>query len=62
MPTGLAADAPIDLVFVDFIQAQLLGIVNSLQSAKTFGAADVKPYSDVLTSEMWGKFAQSAWQ
>ncbi|KAF9262645.1 hypothetical protein L218DRAFT_960124 [Marasmius fiardii PR-910] len=57
----VAQDAPIDLVFVDFIENQLLGILNQLQSTKSFTTADVQPYSKVLASEVLGLYAQAAW-
>ncbi|KAJ7272004.1 Metallo-dependent phosphatase-like protein [Mycena haematopus] len=60
-PAGLADDAPVDLVFVDFIEAQLIGIVNGLQSAKVYTTADVSLYTEVLASEALGIYAQQAW-
>ncbi|TFK44996.1 Metallo-dependent phosphatase-like protein [Crucibulum laeve] len=57
----LPADTPIDLVFVDFIETQLLGILNSVQTDKTFTTADVKSYSPILANEALGLYAQSAW-
>ncbi|KAF7363627.1 Metallophos domain-containing protein [Mycena sanguinolenta] len=60
-PTGLADDAPIDLVFVDFIEAQLIGILNGLQTAKVYTTADVSLYTSVLASEALGIYAQQEW-
>ncbi|CAL1711447.1 unnamed protein product [Somion occarium] len=60
-PPAVSDDTPIDLVFVDFIQSQLLEILNSLQTTKTFTAADAQPYSDVLGNAVLGVFAQKAW-
>ncbi|KAJ6502330.1 Metallo-dependent phosphatase-like protein [Mycena sanguinolenta] len=60
-PTGLADDAPIDLVFVDFIEAQLIGILNGLQTAKVYSTADVSLYTPVLASEALGIYAQQEW-
>ncbi|KAF8885966.1 Metallo-dependent phosphatase-like protein [Infundibulicybe gibba] len=57
----VSADTPIDLVFVDFIEDQLLTILNSVQSAKTYTAADVQSYSPVLSNQAWGLYAQIAW-
>ncbi|KAF8190783.1 Metallo-dependent phosphatase-like protein [Pholiota molesta] len=54
-------DTPIDLVFVDFISAQLLGILNSLQTTKNYTNADVQSYSPILANEALGLYAQSAW-
>ena len=41
MPEGIADDAPVDLVFTNFIQDQVLATVNSLQSDYTYTDADV---------------------
>ncbi|TCD62703.1 hypothetical protein EIP91_006528 [Steccherinum ochraceum] len=54
-------DTPIDLVFVDFIEDQLLSILNSLQTAKNFTTTDVQSYTPVLASAVLGLFAQKAW-
>ncbi|KAI0753174.1 Metallo-dependent phosphatase-like protein [Daedaleopsis nitida] len=60
-PDGLADDAPVDLVFVDFIETQLLQILNGLQTAKTYAQADVLPYTDVLANAVLGLYAQQYW-
>ena len=60
-PAGVADDAPIDLVFVDFIEAQLLQILNTLQSAKTYTTADVQVYSSVLGTAVLGLYAEQYW-
>ncbi|THH29550.1 hypothetical protein EUX98_g4639 [Antrodiella citrinella] len=54
-------DTPIDLVFVDFIEDQLLGILNAVQTNQTFTEADVQSYTDVLASAVLGLFAEKAW-
>ncbi|KAH9485630.1 Secreted protein [Psilocybe cubensis] len=51
VPPTVADDAPIDLVFVDFIETQLLQILNSVQSDKTFTTADVSLYSPILATQ-----------
>ncbi|KAI1791129.1 Metallo-dependent phosphatase-like protein [Ganoderma leucocontextum] len=60
-PAGVADDAPIDLVFVDFIESQLLQILNGLQTAKTYTSADVQSYSDVLANAVLGLYAEKYW-
>ncbi|KAI0645155.1 Metallo-dependent phosphatase-like protein [Trametes meyenii] len=60
-PTGLADDAPVDLVFVDFIETQLLQILNGLQSAKTYAKSDVLSYTDVLANAVLGLYAEKFW-
>ncbi|THU78430.1 Metallo-dependent phosphatase [Dendrothele bispora CBS 962.96] len=61
----------VDLVFVDFIQDQLLGILNSVQAQTTgvdktktrkeFGAGDVRTYSTLLSTEVLGVWAIGNW-
>jgi hypothetical protein len=57
----VADDESIDLVFVDFIESQLLEILNSKQSDKVYTTDDVHQYSPILTNEILGVFAQEAW-
>ena len=61
VPPNVSSDTPIDLVFVDFIETQLLGILNSIQTSKNYTKADVQPYSPILTNQALGLFAQKAW-
>ncbi|KAF9047525.1 Metallo-dependent phosphatase-like protein [Panaeolus papilionaceus] len=61
VPPQVSADTPVDLVFVDFIETQLLQILNSLQTTKTFTTTDVQSYSPVLANAILGFYAQSAW-
>ncbi|THV06273.1 hypothetical protein K435DRAFT_645636, partial [Dendrothele bispora CBS 962.96] len=59
----------VDLVFVDFIQDQLLGILNDVQAQigedktkkKEFGAGDVRTYSTLLSTEVLGVWAIGNW-
>lgn len=60
-PPDVSDDTPIDLVFVDFIESQLITILNKVQTAKTFSTADVKSYTPVLASAVLGLYAQQAW-
>ncbi|KAJ7204707.1 Metallo-dependent phosphatase-like protein [Mycena pura] len=54
-------DTPVDLVFVNFIQSQLLRALNSVQTDNVYTAADVAPYTNVLSSEALGLYAQQIW-
>ncbi|EIN06418.1 hypothetical protein PUNSTDRAFT_145026 [Punctularia strigosozonata HHB-11173 SS5] len=54
-------DTPIDLVFVDFIESQLLTILNSVQTDQKFTTSDVQSYSPFLASELLGLFAERVW-
>jgi hypothetical protein len=49
------------LVFVDFIEDQLLEAVNGLQTAKNYTSADVHSYSFILLDEVLGVFAELKW-
>jgi hypothetical protein len=60
-PANVKDTDPIDLVFVDFIQAQLLTTLNTLQTERNFTASDVSLYSELLANQVLGVFAQSAW-
>ncbi|KAG1742505.1 Metallo-dependent phosphatase-like protein [Suillus lakei] len=60
-PPNVTDDTPIDLVFVDFVEAQLLGILNGLQNAKNYTTADVSLYSPTLASAALGLYAQAEW-
>ncbi|KAF8058688.1 Metallo-dependent phosphatase-like protein [Lyophyllum atratum] len=60
-PPNVSDDTTIDLVFVDFIESQLLSILNSVQNVKTYTKADVTQYSPVLTNQALGIYAQAAW-
>jgi len=54
-------DAPIDLVYIDFIQAQLLDILNGLQKDKVYTADDTALYTPYLANEVLGIYAQQKW-
>ncbi|KAI0090834.1 Metallo-dependent phosphatase-like protein [Irpex rosettiformis] len=60
-PANTTDDTPIDFVFVDFIETQLLQVLNQVQTVKSYASADVLPYTSVLASEALGLFAQQAW-
>ncbi|KAJ7913903.1 Metallo-dependent phosphatase-like protein [Mycena leptocephala] len=57
----VADDVPIDLVFVDFIESQLLEVLKSVQTDKVYTSADVSLYTDVLSNEALGLYAQQVW-
>jgi len=61
VPPSVSGDTPIDLVFTDFIEPQLLGILNTLQTSREYTSADVQLYSPVLATEALGLYAQKAW-
>lgn len=61
VPPNVTSDAPIDLVFINFIESALIPILNTLQSAKNFTTADVASYSPFLASQVLGLFAQEKW-
>ncbi|KAF9222392.1 hypothetical protein BS17DRAFT_783645 [Gyrodon lividus] len=60
-PPNVTADTPIDLVFVDFIASDVLGILNGLQSEKNYTEADVSLYTPILANEVLGLYAQAEW-
>ncbi|KAF8589377.1 hypothetical protein K439DRAFT_1628820 [Ramaria rubella] len=55
---------PIDLVFINFIQSDVLHVVNSLLSGSgspSLTSADVGSYSNLLVDEVFGLYAQAKW-
>lgn len=60
-PPSVSDDSPIDLVFVDFIEAQLLGILNTVQTSKNYSSSDVASYSPILANAALGLYAQAKW-
>ena len=61
VPEGIADDAPVDLVFPDFVQTHILNTLNDLQSDVTYTDDDVHSYTDVLTNAVLGIYAQKYW-
>ena len=61
IPPQVSADTPIDLVFVDFMETQLLEVLNSVQTTKNYTTADVQTYSPISTNQVFGVYAQKAW-
>ncbi|KAF7352259.1 Vacuolar protein [Mycena venus] len=53
--------APIDLIFVDFIEAQLIRTLNTVQTSRMYSRADTRVYSPVRSNEVLGLFAEVAW-
>jgi len=61
IPPQVSAETPIDLVFVDFMETQLLEVLNSVQTTKNYTTADVQTYSPISTNQVFGVYAQKAW-
>ncbi|KAJ6532281.1 Metallo-dependent phosphatase-like protein [Mycena vulgaris] len=53
--------ATVDLIFVDFIQAQLIRTLNEVQTARVYSLADALVYSPTRTNEVLRMYAQVAW-
>ncbi|TFK50866.1 hypothetical protein OE88DRAFT_1659986 [Heliocybe sulcata] len=60
-PSNVSDLDPVDLVFVDFIETQLLGILNTVQKAKNYTTADVLSYTPILSNAVLGLYAERAW-
>ena len=54
-------DTPIDLVFVNFIESDVLSILNSVQSTTNYTSADVSLYTPTLADAVLGLYAQATW-
>ena len=57
----MTGDAPIDLVFVDFIEKEVLSILNGVQDTKKYTSADVSLYTPTLANAVLGLYAQAKW-
>ena len=60
-PPNVTASTPIDLVFVSFIESDVLSILNSVQSKTKYTSADVSLYTPTLADEVLGLYAQAMW-
>lgn len=59
---GVTDDTQVDLVFVDFARNQIVRTLNALPGGvRQYSDADVGTYSEVLTDQGWGLFAQEMW-
>ncbi|KAG6382133.1 Metallo-dependent phosphatase-like protein [Boletus reticuloceps] len=58
---NVTGDTPIDLIFVDFIESDVLGILNSVQSTTNYTSADVSLYTPTLADAVLGLYAQAMW-
>ncbi|KAJ7167792.1 Metallo-dependent phosphatase-like protein [Mycena filopes] len=54
-------DGKVDLVFVDFIQGQLIRTLNELQTARVYTRADASVYAPVWSNQVFGRYAKVAW-
>jgi hypothetical protein len=54
-------DTGVDVVFVDFIESDVIKLLNGAQSVKTYSTADVKTYSPLLTNGVFGVYVQRKW-
>ncbi|KAI0685579.1 Metallo-dependent phosphatase-like protein [Cytidiella melzeri] len=60
-PANTTDSTPIDFVFVDFIESQLLEVLNQVQTERNYTTADVSLYTPILANAALGLFAQEAW-
>jgi hypothetical protein len=60
-PPDVTSDTLIDLVFVSFIEKNMLSILNRVQSTTTYTSADVALYTPTLADAVLGLYAQAAW-
>ncbi|KAG5726222.1 hypothetical protein E4T56_gene20533 [Termitomyces sp. T112] len=54
-------NAPIDLVFINYIEASVLTFLNKVQTVKVYDSSDIRLYSQVLANEALGIYAQALW-
>ncbi|KAF7302271.1 hypothetical protein MIND_00794200 [Mycena indigotica] len=67
IPSFIASRTPdpihthVDLVFDDFFRDQILKTLNKVQSSRIYAVEDVADYTDVLSNEVLGIYAQHVW-
>jgi len=54
-------DALIDLIFINFIEVQVIRMLNDVQMACVCSRADTSVYSAVRSNEVLGLYAEVAW-
>ncbi|KIY51475.1 hypothetical protein FISHEDRAFT_36991 [Fistulina hepatica ATCC 64428] len=59
-PANVTNDTLIDFVFVDFIEDEVLDVLNAVGNV-TYTSSDVSLYSDVLADAILGVYAEAAW-
>ena len=60
-PAGVDDGSDVDLVFLDYIESDVIEILNEVQSDKAFTKADVASYSSLLTNQVLGVYAENYW-
>lgn len=60
-PPNVTSDTLIDLVFIDFIESDVLNILNGVQNTTTYTSADVSLYTPTLANAVLGLYAQAMW-
>ncbi|KAK0558731.1 hypothetical protein OC844_004931 [Tilletia horrida] len=60
--TVVSPDTKVDVVFVDFIAAPIVQILNSLQSQVKYTTAMAVPYNSLTTQDLYPLFAKAKWQ
>jgi len=60
-PPSVSDVTPIDLVFVDFVESDVLKILNAVQTSVNYTSADVASYTPTLADAVLGLYAQAAW-
>lgn len=60
--TALTPSSAVDVVFVDFIQSNVISILNNLQKDRTYSASDVSKYNSLTTQDLYPVYAAKAWK
>ncbi|KZV99822.1 Metallo-dependent phosphatase [Exidia glandulosa HHB12029] len=60
-PEGVSDDATIDVIMLDFIESSVITVLNQLAGSTMFDQSMVQPYGSLATNEVFGRFAQIAW-
>lgn len=60
-PPNVTDDTPIDLVFISFIEKEVLKILNNVQNKTKYTSADVAEYTPTLANAVLGLYAKAKW-
>ncbi|KAK0544959.1 hypothetical protein OC845_005335 [Tilletia horrida] len=60
--TAVDPTTPVDVVFVDFIEPNVITILNGLQTNVKYDTSMVQPYNSLTTQDLYPLFAQAKWQ
>lgn len=58
---NVGADDKVDVIFLDFIASNVVRILNSIQTDRNYTAAEVAPYNQYTTQDIYPLYAEQVW-